>query len=60
MIYDSLPTEGLRDPALRVNSSDFTAPMNDNAYVGYMYGTAGSSTYESTHSNSTNSPIKML
>lgn len=58
MIYDSLPTEGLRDPALRVNSSDFTAPMNDNAYVGYMYGTAGSSTYESTHSNSTNSPIK--
>lgn len=58
MIYDSLPTEGRRDSTLLVNSSDFTAPMNDNAYVGYMYGTAGSSTYESTHSNSTNSPIK--
>lgn len=58
MIYDSLPTEGQRDSTLLVNSSDFTAPMNDNAYVGYMYGTAGSSTYESTHSNSTNSPIK--
>lgn len=49
MIYDSLPTEGRRDSTLLVNSSDFTAPMNDNAYVGYMYGTAGSSTYESTH-----------
>lgn len=58
MIYDSLPTEGRRDSTLLVNSSDFTAPMDDNAYVGYMYGTAGSSTYESTHSNSTNSPIK--
>ena len=40
MIYDSLPTEGRRDSTLLVNSSDFTAPMNDNAYVGYMYGTA--------------------
>ena len=58
MIYDSLATEGRRDSTLLVNSSDFTAPMDDNAYVGYMYGTAGSSTYESTHSNSTNSPIK--
>lgn len=57
MIYDS-PSEGQRDPTLLVNSSDFTSSRDDNAYVGYMYGTAGSSTYESTHSNSTNSPIK--
>lgn len=59
MIYDSL-SELRRDPTLLVNRSDFTAHVDDNAYVGYMYGTAGSSTYESTHSNSTNSPIKML
>lgn len=57
MIYDSL-SELRRDPTLLVNRSDFTAHVDDNAYVGYMYGTAGSSTYESTHSNSTNSLIK--
>ena len=31
---------------------------NDNAYVGYMYGTTGSSTYEETHTNTNNSTIK--
>lgn len=31
---------------------------NDNAYVGYMYGTAGSSTYNATHANTNDSTIK--
>lgn len=32
--------------------------FDDNAYVGYMYGTPGSSTYEATHANINNSAIK--
>lgn len=39
-------------------ATDNIGNVMDNAYIGYMYGTAGSSTYESTHSNSTNSSIK--
>ena len=41
-----------------VGSSAFNSTMNDNAYVGYMYGTAGSTTYEATHTNTNNSTIK--
>ena len=41
-----------------VGSSAFNTNYNDNAYVGYMYGTAGSSTYEATHANTNNSTIK--
>ena len=36
----------------------FNTSTNDNAYVGYMYGTAGSSTYEETHKNTNDSAIK--
>ena len=38
--------------------SSFNSNSNDNAYVGYMYGTAGSSTYNDTHKNTNNSTIK--
>ena len=31
---------------------------NDNAYVGYMYGTPGSDSYEATHANTHDSTIK--
>ena len=30
----------------------------DNAYIGYMYGTAGSTTYDATHENKNDSTIK--
>lgn len=33
--------------------------VGDNAYVGYMYGTPSSSTYEKTHENINNSTIKI-
>ena len=36
----------------------FNSSYNDNAYVGYMYGTVGSSTYNDTHKNTNNSTIK--
>ncbi len=36
----------------------YNSSYNDNAYVGYMYGTTGSSSYEETHANTNNSTIK--
>ena len=41
-----------------VGSSAFNSNKYDNAYVGYMYGTAGSTTYEATHANTNNSTMK--
>ena len=41
-----------------IGNSAFNTNYNDNAYVGYMYGTAGSSTYEETHANINNSIVK--
>ena len=37
--------------------SAFNTNDNDNAYVGFMYGTAGSSDYASTHANTNKSTI---
>ena len=41
-----------------VGSSAYNAIYRDNAYVGYMYGTTGSTAYEATHANTNNSTIK--
>ena len=41
-----------------VGSSKYNNNLNDNAYVGYMYGTLGASTYEGPHKNTNNSTIK--
>ena len=41
-----------------IGKSAFNNNHNDNAYVGYMYGTTGSSTYASTHANTNDSTIK--
>ena len=38
-------------------TSAFNTNYNDNAYVGFKYGTVGSSTYETTHANTNNSTI---
>ena len=43
---------------MSIGESAFNSSYNDNTYVGYMYGTAGATTYASTHSNTTNSTIK--
>ncbi len=37
--------------------SAFNPNYNDNAYVGFKYGTVGSSSYEATHANTNNSTI---
>jgi len=38
-------------------TSAFNSSYDDNAYVGFMYGTAGSSDYASTHANTNKSTI---
>ena len=39
-------------------SVQYNELKNDNAYVGYMYGNAGSSTYDATHENLFSSNVK--
>ncbi len=41
-----------------VGNSPYNTNWNDNAYVGYMYGTVGASSYEETHANINDSTIK--
>lgn len=38
--------------------SSYNKNYNDNAYVGYMYGTTGASTYANTHTNTNDSDLK--
>ena len=44
----------------QIGTSAFNEQYNDNAYVGYMYGTPGSGTYEETHANINDSTIKTV
>ena len=43
-----------------IGASSFNSLKDDNTYMGYMYGTAGSSTYAETHANTNNSTIKTV
>ena len=43
-----------------IGRSAFNENYDDAAYVGYMYGTPGSTTYEATHKNTNSSTIKTL
>ena len=61
LIYDGVPSNGQCNntgDATTIGESEFNTNYNDNAYVGYMYGTTGSSTYASTHANTNDSTIK--
>ena len=62
IIYNGTPTDGKCETqtgeATQIGNSKFNDSNNDNAYVGYMYGTAGSTTYEATHANTNDSTIK--
>ena len=42
----------------QIGTSVYNSSRNDNAYVGYMYGTTGASTYNETHANINDSTIK--
>ncbi len=71
ILHNDNPT-GVANPCDAANNSDtaafarysdeiyesaFNENYDDNAYVGFKYGTPGSSTYEATHANTNNSTI---
>ena len=62
IIYNGTPTDGKCENqtgnTTQIGTSAFNTNYTDNAYVGYMYGTAGSSTYAATHANTNESAIK--
>ena len=60
MIYDGTTAHenGAANEDRIIGMSAFNEKYDDNAYVGYMYGTAGSSTYEKAHTNINDSTIK--
>ena len=62
LIYNGTPTNGKCETqtgeTTQIGTSKFNEKVDDNAYVGYMYGTAGSTTYEATHANTNESTIK--
>ena len=60
VIYDgtSAHTNGESSTDRRIGMSAFNLKDDDNAYVKYMYGKVGVSTYAETHANTNNSTIK--
>ncbi len=62
IIYNGTPTddkcETQTGDTTEVGICVFNRSYSDNAYVGYMYGTAGSDNYEATHANTNDSTIK--
>ena len=44
----------------QIGTSAYNSTRNDNAYVGYMYGATGTSTYDETHANINDSTIKTV
>ena len=64
MIYDGTSAYGNEDNNYVYNRRIATEPFDDtyydNAYVGFMYGTTGASTYEATHANTNDSTIKQV
>ena len=60
MIYDgtSAHKNGEASEDRTIGTSAFNDKYDDNAYVGYMYGTPVSSTYAATHANINDSTIK--
>lgn len=60
LIYDGTTAHanGESSTDRRIGTSAFNTDIDDNAYVGYMYGTPGSTTYEATHANVNSSAIK--
>ena len=60
VIYDgtSVHANGESSTDRQIGTTVFNSSDNDNAYVGYMYGKTGASTYAETHANTNNSAIK--
>ena len=61
IIYDGTSAHANNDSSTdrQVGTSAYNLYYDDNAYVGYMYGTVGSDSYEATHTNTNDSTIKV-
>ena len=63
VIYDGTSAHANGEPS-KDRQVEFVVSFNrdpgDNAYVGYMYGKTGASTYAETHANTNNSEIRNL
>ena len=57
LIYNGTST-ATTGTSTQIQTSAFNSSYNDNAYVGYMYGSTGASSYAATHANNNNSTIK--
>ena len=62
MIYDGTVAHvnGESSEDRQIGTSTYNSNSNDNAYIGYMYGTPGSNTYDETHVNTNSSTIKTM
>ena len=60
VIYDgtSAHANGESNEDRQIGPSAFNSGDKDNAYVGYMYGKIGASTYTAAHANTNDSTIK--
>ena len=60
MIYDGTSAHNNGETSTDRDASKtlYNTSAKDNAYVGYMYGVLGASTYDQTHSNINNSLVK--
>ena len=61
LIYNGITKNGTCNntgTSTQIGTSEFNENVYDNAFVGYMYGTAESTTYEATHTNTNESTIK--
>ena len=57
MIYQGTSANTVGE-GTQIQISAYNSLYNDNAYVGYMYGSAGVNSYSSTHANNNDSTIK--
>ena len=57
MIYNGTTTDQTGE-GTQLQTSAYNTNQDDNAYVGYMYGSRGASSYSATHANTNNSTIK--
>lgn len=61
LVYNGKPDEqGQCNDSTMITGANFNSYIDDNTYVGYMYGRAGASSYNETHGNVNNSDVKAV
>ena len=59
LIYNGFSTTATGTD-LQIQTNAYNKLTNDNAYIGYVYGTTGANNYNETHKNTNNSSVKEL